>query len=102
MNDPQVPVLPGETSDATAPVPEVRSVRVSPTRARRFAEKGYAGRFTIAKGYTSIVSERRQYRKLVTRQFPRLRSGRQWVKFRKALKRQGNLDYFTLPSYRTA
>ncbi len=56
--------------------------------------------YRIAKGYTCIVSQRRQARKLATKLMPRLRSGRQWVKYRKFLKRTQGVDFLALPSYR--
>ncbi len=46
-----------------------------------------------------IVSQRRQARKLATERVPALRSGRQWTKYRKQLKKTG-LDFLALPTYK--
>jgi hypothetical protein len=46
-----------------------------------------------------LLSYRRQMRRLAERMMPRLRSGRQWVKYRKALKRQQGFDYLAQPSF---
>jgi hypothetical protein len=48
-----------------------------------------------------ILSQRRQARRLAQRMMPRLRSGRQWTKYRKFLKRTQGLDFLALPSYVT-
>lgn len=65
--------------------------------------------YTPAKGYTHIYSERRQSRKQLAAVFTSLKSGRQWVKYRKAAKRlhrttngERGFDYFALPTYRVA
>lgn len=66
-------------------------------------------RFTPAKGWTSILSERRQAQKQLRTMYPALRSGRQWTKYRKAAKRahkassgEKGFDFFTLPTYHVA
>lgn len=46
-----------------------------------------------------LISYRRQMRRLAERMMPRLRSGRQWVRYRKALKRQQGFDYLAQPSF---
>jgi hypothetical protein len=69
------------------------------------APAGYL-RYTPAKGWTSILSQRRQARKQMTAAFPALRSGRQWTKYRKAAKRlhvesngKRGFDFYSLPTY---
>jgi hypothetical protein len=46
-----------------------------------------------------LLSYRRQMRRLAERMMPRLRSGRQWVRYRKALKRSQGFDYLAQPSF---
>lgn len=66
-------------------------------------------RYTPAKGWKYILSERRQAQKQMRAQFTNLRSGRQWVKYRKAAQRlhkatsgERGFDFFSLPTYRVA
>lgn len=46
-----------------------------------------------------LTSYRRGMRRLAEKMMPRLRSGRQWVKYRKALKRMQGFDYLAQPSF---
>ena len=55
-----------------------------------------------AKGFVCIFSRRRQMRKQLTKALPRLRSGRQWRKFRKALKRDRGFAFSKIPSFYAA
>jgi hypothetical protein len=62
-----------------------------------------------AKGWNFIYSVRRQLRKKMAAAEPRLRSGRQWVKARKAAQRRFKVSggavgfhYFDLPTYEVA
>jgi hypothetical protein len=55
--------------------------------------------YRCAPGSTCILSRRRQSRKMAQKMMPRLKSGRQWTKYRKFLKRTQGLDYLALPSY---
>lgn len=66
-------------------------------------------RYTPAKGYTSILSVRRQIRKKMAAADPQLRSGRQWVRTRKRAQRRFKVsggavgfNYFDLPTYELA
>lgn len=45
----------------------------------------------------TLRNTRRSYRHTAVRMFPKLASGRQWVKFRKGLKREG-VDILGLPT----
>lgn len=66
--------------------------------AYRIAEPPRSGRSGM-KFQPPIVSQRRQARKLATERVPALRSGRQWKKYRKQLKKTG-LDFLSLPTYK--
>lgn len=61
--------------------------------------KGQYFGYRPAAGFNCIFSKRRQMRKQLQNAMPHLRSGRQWRKFRKALKRELGLDFLTLPSF---
>jgi hypothetical protein len=53
-----------------------------------------------AKGSTCILSQRRQAKKRAQQMMPRLRSGRQWTKYRKFVRRTKGIDFLKLPTYR--
>ncbi len=53
-------------------------------------------------GFYCIFSRRRQMRKRLVDSMPHLRSGRQWKKFRKAVKRETGLDFLKIPSFYVA
>lgn len=58
--------------------------------------------YRCAPGSVCIMSQRRQARKRAQAMLPRLKSGRQWTKYRKFLKRTQGVDFLKLPGYRVA
>jgi hypothetical protein len=69
-------------------------------RGGRPVRKGKYFAYRPAAGFHCIYSRRRMMRKQLQKVQPTLRSGRQWKKFYKALRRaEGGFDFLKIPSF---